>query len=902
MDKVKKQNYVTFVGVSGSGKSATARHIALKLKEEGYEVVPITEIREIKDYCDTQNPQVFVIDDVVGVHGLQKTKLDILEAYEKNISNPCMCLSITLMTCREVVFNEALFCEPFFTKKQNVIKLHDSENALDNNDRKLMLRKYGLDVDLLSPSSLAAVSRMFPLLCKLYSGGEKFRRFNLDFFISPITCIRRQFYEMQRRKELHYASLVLCMLNGGHISEDALEINENESFIDIKREVLKNCKVESNTDTFKFIGALSAMEGTYTKQSGTHYTFVHDSIFEILAYQYGQQFPQQILKCLNSTYIANCVKPKTNEVSNVRESEERMNASESEKCDEGNETEGSFDLCIRLSEDQYPQLAQRLYRDIEEMELYDVFMNDALKHPQVCQAFIEVLKGKSYIEVKSLFFDEIETIEFSGVFESLTKGKPYNQLLTPQQRKLWRSRHKASSLTLSKLLLSNKLRVISWVICFGHHGILQYLVKQTEDHQETNSVMFCENWWLQKLKSIWRLIVSLIWRSFEYQEEKKRLLLLCCLSGDVDTLKILLQYVSRDYINLAATPEGWSTPLIVACEEGHASIVRELISVGANVNLPDRYETPLTVACRHGHDNVVNELLKANADVNLENRFDTPLTVACRGGFSNVVEKLLKVEGVDVNSPDIEGNTPLVNALLMGFSTVLEKLLEYDIFCVKEVDIGVSALYAGFAMNNTEIVEGLLKSKQLKGKDGKRHLFNILVDIRKANVKTDCKDDVTETNRRVLLMESRGNWSKAILSEDSRVLRHLLNVGLDKNQLIQLYTDGLYESDLRPLLHVVIDEYYVNDRIEKIKILLEAGVNVNAKSKLKTIDPWFGTRKSRECNNMLDREGISALERTKRIINASAHDDFVLTRIKTPEYKKLMLVLKKRVRRHSASQ
>lgn len=60
-EKVKEQTYVTFVGVPGSGKTATARHIALKLQEEGYDILPITDKNKIEDYCDPQNLQVFLL-------------------------------------------------------------------------------------------------------------------------------------------------------------------------------------------------------------------------------------------------------------------------------------------------------------------------------------------------------------------------------------------------------------------------------------------------------------------------------------------------------------------------------------------------------------------------------------------------------------------------------------------------------------------------------------------------------------------------------------------------------------------------------------------------------------------------------------------------------------------------
>lgn len=69
-DQVKEQTYVMFVGVPGCGKTATARHIALILQTEGYQILPIKDIKDIETYCDPHLPQVFVIDDVIGVFGL----------------------------------------------------------------------------------------------------------------------------------------------------------------------------------------------------------------------------------------------------------------------------------------------------------------------------------------------------------------------------------------------------------------------------------------------------------------------------------------------------------------------------------------------------------------------------------------------------------------------------------------------------------------------------------------------------------------------------------------------------------------------------------------------------------------------------------------------------------------
>lgn len=75
LEQVRTQPYVTFVGGPGSGKTATACHIALILQTEGYDIFAIKEINEIEDYCSQNIPQVFVIDDMLGVFGLNEHEL-----------------------------------------------------------------------------------------------------------------------------------------------------------------------------------------------------------------------------------------------------------------------------------------------------------------------------------------------------------------------------------------------------------------------------------------------------------------------------------------------------------------------------------------------------------------------------------------------------------------------------------------------------------------------------------------------------------------------------------------------------------------------------------------------------------------------------------------------------------
>ncbi|XP_062568324.1 uncharacterized protein LOC134230502 [Saccostrea cucullata] len=395
MEKVREESYITFVGVPGSGKSGTACHIALKLhEEEDYQIVPVTELRDMVQYCDPHNAQVFIIDDVIGVLGVQNEKLNLLVDYKEKIENPMMKKSKTLMTCRKTVYNEVVSrtCVSFLRKENNVIDLQHSDHLLSNEDKKNLFQKYGLNIftEILTYEWLKNTSQMFPLLCRLYSKGDTFRKNGVDFFFFPFRCILEELDKMQSENKLHYATLILCMFNNKILSRDIFKKND-VIFSEIKRNVLENCEVESCTDTFKFFKALAALDGTYTCtiRNGDEFTFFHDRLYELTACHYGKKFPNEIVKFMSSDFIANFVK--TIQQTQVRESHEHASGVSNE------------DLSIILPCELYPMLAERLYRDVEVMKLYDVFMNGHLNHPDVCKAFIEVLREKPYEEINALF-------------------------------------------------------------------------------------------------------------------------------------------------------------------------------------------------------------------------------------------------------------------------------------------------------------------------------------------------------------------------------------------------------------------------------------------------------------------------------------------------------------------
>lgn len=400
LDQVKEQPYVTFVGVPGSGKTATTRHIALILQKEGYEILPISHKSEIKDLCDPICPQVFVIDDVLGVFGFDIAEFHMLIKYEKRLSQPVMDKSKFLMTCRETIFRNESLLGSFLSEEKNIVKLHSDENTLTFKDKYDLLVKYKLDTNLITQDNKSLTSKMFPFLCKLLSEMNKSKDYGSNiFFISPVPCILKLLDEMRIRNKIQYASLVLLMTSQnkfpGYRSSQEIAKEQCE---DIKNEVLEKCKANSRTDYHELRDALLEMVGTYTELCGDQFSFIHDSMFEITAYHFGCQFPEMILKYMSSEYIANYIRLETHEIK-----KRKPGNSEEISIDEHSDVDNNS-LRIVLKETYYRHLATRLLKDIENGELYNVFGNPCLKHSKFSHAFLDVLKEKEYPYLYSVFF------------------------------------------------------------------------------------------------------------------------------------------------------------------------------------------------------------------------------------------------------------------------------------------------------------------------------------------------------------------------------------------------------------------------------------------------------------------------------------------------------------------
>lgn len=705
LEKVISQPFVTFVGVQGSGKTATARHIALKLQTEKYEILQIQDIEDIETYLKPKHPQVFVIDDVLGMFELNTSKLVQLNRYiQYELRRLRMLNTKILLTCREKVFRNEDVLKTDFSKKENVVQMHSPENTLTAEDKQKILEIYDLNYtdftsafETKTDFTLAFETKTFPKMCEVVSKRKK--AMNSNYIRHSYKYIRRiveELDEMKARNKVHYVSLFLLMANGKELSTDCLKNENNDNsvnnFNDMKSTILKAFDID-NIENLELITALTEMEVMYTKKVDNKFTFLDHFMFEIIAYRFGCMFPELMLQYMDWFNIDKHIKLNTHTWSKNEETTAKKNAAEIMFDEEIYRFTRDGYFSIILPEIKYPLLAERLLRDVENGKAMYVFSNEFLEHPLVIQAFIDIMARKSYRQLYSIYFSELK----ENFYRHLVSFNVF--------AKSGYSFHRDY----------NYKRVIYFVIHKGHHHILQYIIERMvkekgnvddlfsasckgnarysdiearDDGFEFESVVVYEDHGISnesaESERKHRMEDSHTIREshLEPLREQHCLLALACHSRDINTVQILLNHVDKNIFKpfkQLSKPgdlnilKPYVTLLGFACSIGHLEIVVDLIKAGADVNTIDQKNTPLTIACNCGYLQIVKELIKAGADVNLQNGENTPLTVAYVKNNFKIVQELIKAGAVP--NPTDKETIPLLAANAMHNSRLVEGLI-----------------------------------------------------------------------------------------------------------------------------------------------------------------------------------------------------------------------------------
>ncbi len=292
------------------------------------------------------------------------------------------------------------------------------------------------------------------------------------------------------------------------------------------------------------------------------------------------------------------------------------------------------------------------------------------------------------------------------------------------------------------------------------------------------------------------------------------------------------------------------TPLMLAARTGNLNAVKLLIDRGASVNGADEFKgyTPLMFAATENQPDVAKLLIERGADVNARSRrFEfgnlkeasggalmeraecgmSPLQYAAREGNLETGQVLIAA-GADVNAPEAQHNfTPALIAVYNGKYDFAAMLLEYG------AKVNDGSLYLAIELRNMDTYSNRPNPPEVDRTLTATDIIKVLL-ARGAdpNQVFDKKPPQIQTQGTVTVPPGATPFYRAVKAADLTVMRLLLDTGANAGIAIKgggtplmLAAGG---GPARAQEEEVVDKTGRADPVEVIKMILDAGADINA--------------------------------------------------------------------------
>ncbi|CAL1275195.1 unnamed protein product [Larinioides sclopetarius] len=289
----------------------------------------------------------------------------------------------------------------------------------------------------------------------------------------------------------------------------------------------------------------------------------------------------------------------------------------------------------------------------------------------------------------------------------------------------------------------------------------------------------------------------------QHREELHVALWEACSKGDVNKAKQLIKQLGRETeLIINSTPNGCSTLLFKACEEGQKEIVKLLLENGADGRIhPITKYSPLYIACYYGRKEIVEILIR---------KFPELVNVA-------TVEKWLPIHAAVINGHiavlDLLLKFPYDSSVLQRFMDKTQQWEYFFPFDVNAKDVTEQTiLYVACLVGNQRIVDLLLKFKL----PAKRIKKNDSPDEKKdENQKSD--SNISPTKKRlsngIQNMISKLSLRNNVEKEEERTETEVCPIDLD------LYCNNNTET----VLHIAVKKKHHSI----VQLLLQNSANPN---------------------------------------------------------------------------
>src|SRR5947208_3363330 len=292
------------------------------------------------------------------------------------------------------------------------------------------------------------------------------------------------------------------------------------------------------------------------------------------------------------------------------------------------------------------------------------------------------------------------------------------------------------------------------------------------------------------------------------------------------------------------------TPLMLAARTGNLNAVKLVIDRGANVNGADEFKgyTPLMFAATENQAEVAKLLIEHGANVNARSRrFEfgslkeaaggalmeraegglTPLQYAAREGNIETGQVLLAA-GADVNAAEPQHNfTPMLIAVYNVKYDFVSVLMEHD------ANVNDGSLYLAIELRNMDTYSNRPNppetDRTLTATD---IIKKLLARGANPNQVFDKKPPQIQTQGTVVVPPDATAFYRAVKAADLTVMRMLLDKGANAGLAIKNGGTPLMLAagggPARAQEEEVVDKTGRADAVEVIKMILDAGADINA--------------------------------------------------------------------------
>ncbi|XP_063426863.1 uncharacterized protein LOC134710434 [Mytilus trossulus] len=671
-DKVKDCNCILVTSNSGLGKTATIRHIAIKLKMEGFEIVPVESPDDIIKY-KTNKKQVFLIDDVLGKYDLSPTLLGKWERIDEKLQS---CLkkklgsSKLLCTERLQITLSKRFKNASTILNSVVIHLDHGSNGLSKREKRNILKKHlrksNLEISREEIDIMCKNKYAFPLLCKLVSNSnERFRK-RIAFFRQPLSLLSEELDKISYENKKLYCILVICMLFNGSLSNNIFDIYSHEFDEKINR-IMQTCGLRRHMFKKELEDSAWSAVGSYFTKDSQSFRFIHDALEETVGCHFYTFDPKVILSECDISFITDRIRVRSNESSPEIVDENIVLIMEDE-----------------LNENYLEPLFNRLCDELSNGRFSSLLMSDLLKNRNFVRLFGTTFDNKHSTMKSKLTF----------LLRNSSEGKQRSQYLNNKFFHILLNgefKDKTDAISRVKWATYGRRTLIYWTVSVGRLEFFLYAWNK-----------------MTKLERKW-----ILGRDFINQYLVKSLFPLAVLGGSLDIVKELI----RSGADVNCFSEFGETPVYIAVKSGRCKMVRLLLENGAQVNLRRWFtmKIPILVASNKKLTNLILEY-----DLN-----QTELHKAVR--CDDLESLRSKLGSEDVDSKTKSGWTVLHYAVLLNNLRAVqvlfhEELTQNDNSCfdfeqVHQVKVsiadnnGLTAVHLAVINNNIDILSVLLRNK-----------------------------------------------------------------------------------------------------------------------------------------------------------------------------------------------